>query len=425
MDHDAPAKGGGGKLGDNIVYFARTLRKAGLPVGPGAVVEAIRAVEIAGIASREDFYWVLHSVFVLKREHRPVFDEAFRLFWQSRGLVEKMLEMLSPMAPARSEPEKPKAGSTRVNEALFENRQREKEDEEPDFEVDALFTVSGKELLQNKDFAQMTGAELAAARRAMADLILPQNKVKTRRLVAAPRGRQVDPRRTMKASLRAGGGTISLRWRKPQEIHPPVVTLCDISGSMSQYTRIFLHFLHALTENRRKVHTFLFGTRLSNVTRSLRMKDPDEALEACGEHVEDWSGGTRIASAIARFNREWSRRVMSQGPIVLLITDGLERDTDEDLDHAMDRLHRSCRRLIWLNPLLRYDRFEPRAAGIRAMLPHVDEFRPVHSLDAIADLCQALAGSRAAADVDPARWMRGGRVSAEARPRDAHHAGSI
>ena len=193
----------------------------------------------------------------------------------------------------------------------------------------------------------MTGAELAEAKKALAQLVLPDNTVRTRRLVAASRGRRVDPRRTMRASLRAGGETIALRWRKPLELHPPIVTLCDISGSMGQYTRVFLHFLHALTEARGKVQTFLFGTRLSNVTRSLRMKDPDEALEACSDHVEDWSGGTRIASAIARFNRDWSRRVMGQGPIVLLITDGLERDTDEDLDFAMDRLHRSCRRLIW------------------------------------------------------------------------------
>ncbi len=393
-----------GRMADNIVFFARALRAAGLPVGPAAVVSAIQAVEVAGIERREDFYWTLHATFVKKRDQRAVFDEAFRLFWRPRGLVEKMLQMLSPVAPERAEPEQPRAGASRVAKALFED-QDAKPHEVPEVEIDAEFTVSGREVLQHKDFAQMTADEIALAKQALRRLILPFDKVRRRRLVTAHRGCLVDPRRTMRSSLRAGGDVIDLKWRRPQESHPPIVALCDISGSMSQYTRIFLHFLHALTERRRVVHSFLFGTRLTNVTRQLRMKDPDEALEACSDHVEDWSGGTRIATSIRRFNRDWSRRVMGQGPIVLLITDGLERDGDEDLAHAMDRLHRSCRRLIWLNPLLRFDQFEAKARGIRAMLPHVDEFRSVHSLEAIADLCSALAADRRDFATNPRRWI--------------------
>ena len=187
---------------------------------------------------------------------------------------------------------------------------------------------------------------------------------------------------------------------------PPIVAICDISGSMSDYTRVFLHFLHALGEERGRVHTFLFGTRLTNVTRSLRHKDPDEALAACTAHVEDWSGGTRIGATLHEFNRLWSRRVLGQGASVLLFTDGLERDGSEELGREMERLHKSCRRLIWLNPLLRYDRFEPRAQGIRAILPHVDEFRPVHNLASIADLVGALSGQAGAASTDPRLWLR-------------------
>jgi len=394
-----------GRMADNIVFFARTLRSAGLPVGPAAVVDAIRSVEVTGIESRQDFYWTLHAIFVKKRDQRIVFDEAFRLFWRPRGLVEKMLQMLSPVAPARPQPEKPKAGASRVSKAMFEEREAPKAKDAPQVEIEAEFTVSGREVLQAKDFAQMSAEEIAKAKQAIVRLILPFDKVKSRRLVAAPRGRLVDPRRTMRASMRAGGDSISLKWRRPHEFHPPIVALCDISGSMSQYTRVLLHFLHALTEKRRTVHTFLFGTRLSNVTRQLRMKDPDEALDCCSDMVDDWSGGTRIATAIHRFNRDWSRRVLSQGPIVLIITDGLERDSDEDLAHEMDRLHRSCRRLIWLNPLLRFDGFQAKARGIRAMLPHVNEFRPVHSLDAIEDLCAALAAGRDSSDTDPRRWI--------------------
>ncbi|MBA5777652.1 VWA domain-containing protein [Stappia sp. F7233] len=397
---------GGGRIVDNIVHFARTLRKAGMPVGPASVVDAVRAVEVSGIASREDLYWTLHAVFVRKREQKVLFDEAFRIYWQSRGLVEKMLAILSPVAPPRGEPEKPKAGQTRVAQAFQQVRQRDQKETREEVEVDARFTASGREVLQHKDFAQMTGEEVQAAKRALARMVMPMERVKLRRLIAAPRGR-IDPRRSLQASLRAGGDIIALRFRKRAEKHPQIVALCDISGSMSQYSRILLHFLHALTEERRGVSTFLFGTRLTNVTRQLRMKDPDEALAACSAGVEDWSGGTRIATALRDFNKHWSRRVMAGGPIVLLITDGLERDTDEDLARAMDRLHRSCRRLIWLNPLLRFEGFEARARGIRAMLPHVDEFRAVHSLEAVEDLVRALAGAATLTpEADPRQWLK-------------------
>ena len=382
----------GGRLADNIVYFARALRSAGLPVGPGAVVDALSAVEATGIRRRDDFYWALHAVFVKKREHRVIFDEAFRLFWRPRQLVEKMIAMLSPIAPPRGAPEKPKAGSQRVTDALFEDRRAETMQPKPMIEIDARFTMSERELLQKKDFAQMTAAEIAEAKRLIAGLVLPADKVAVRRLVPASRGHAFDARRTLRASLRAGGDIIALRYRTRKEIRPPIVALLDISGSMSQYTRIFLHFLHALTDSRRNVSSFLFGTRLTNVTRQLKLKDPDEALAECSGMVVDWSGGTRIAPSLTAFNRRWGRRVLGQGAIVLLVTDGLEREADGDLGFEMERLRKSCRRLIWLNPLLRFDGFEAKAWGIRTMLPHVDEFRAVHSLDAMAERVAALDG---------------------------------
>jgi len=404
---EAPAAADGGRLADNLVHFARVLRTAGLPVGPAAVVDAVKAVEAAGIARRDDLYWTLAAVFVTKREHMVVYDEAFRAFWRTKGVVEKMISMLSPVAAPRA-PEPPRPGQSRVAEALKRERQVPRSDKDP-VEIEATFTVSGRELLQHKDFAQMSAGEIGRALAAVRSLALALPKVETRRLVAAPRGRLVDPRRTMRASLRGGGAVIPLAFRRREEVVPPIVALLDISGSMSQYTRVFLHFLHALTDSHRKVSTFVFGTRLTNITRQLARRDPDVALAACTGAVADWSGGTRIATAIAEFNRKWSRRVMHGGPIVLLVTDGLERDSDEDLAHAMDRLHRSCRRLIWLNPLLRFGGFEAKARGIRAILPHVDEFRPVHSLEAVADLCAALAAGRGAGGHDPRRWLDAGR----------------
>lgn len=395
-----------GRLPDNIVYFARTLRAAGMRVGPAAAVEAVRAVEAAGIGSREDFYWTLHCVLVSRQEDHAVFDEAFRLFWRPRELVEKMLQLFSPMAdPRERAAEERRAGQSRVSEAMFAAEQRKRETPaRPEIEIDAQLTASQKEVLRRKDFAQMTAAELAVARRAMADLVLPVEAMRVRRFEPVTRQAVIDARRTLSSSLRTGGDLILPKFRRHRAIEPPIVVLADISGSMSQYSRIFLHFLHALMEQHRRVHAFVFGTRLTNITRQLRRKDADEALAECSRVVEDWSGGTRIGTALATFNRLWSRRVLGQGAIVLLITDGLERDGEDILAHEMDRLHRSCRRLIWLNPLLRFDGFEARARGIRAMLPHVDEFRPVHSLDALTDLCQALSRP-AGRQFDPRHWL--------------------
>ena len=407
MNVSAPAVAvADGKLADNIAYFARTLRKAGLKLGPAATLDAIAAVKAAGLSTREDFYWTLHCVLVTRREDDVVFDEAFRLFWRSRELLEKMIAMFSPTAPPReTKPEKKRAGESRVADALFEGAKRnEKSRETPEIEIDARLTVSGNEVLRAKDFAQMSVAEIDEAKAAIAKLRLPADFRKTRRYRSDPRGERIDPRRMMQASMRTGGELILPKFRSRREVHPPLVVIADISGSMSQYTRIFLHFLHALTENRRNVHTFLFGTRLTNVTRQMRHRDPDAALEDCAGAVRDWSGGTRIAEALHEFNHVWSRRVLTQGAVGLIITDGLERDSIEALEAEMERLHKSCKRLIWLNPLLRFDGFSARARGVRAMLPHVDEFRSVHSLDAMADLCAALSGA-GDAETDPRRWL--------------------
>jgi len=384
-----------GKLADNIAYFARTLRKAGMKVGPASSRDAVEAVTVAGIGSREEFYWVLHSVFVKRREDHAVFDQAFRLFWRSRDLVEKMIAMFSPVAPDNRPKEKQKAGESRVNEALFEGHDKHRPvQEKPEIEIDATQTASGSEVNRSQDFAQMSALELAAAKKAIARLTLPFDEIETRRFERANRAMRVDPRATMRAAMKTGGDLILPRYRKKRKVHPPLVIIADISGSMSQYTRIFLHFMHVITERRRGVHTFLFGTRLTNITRQMRYRDPDEAVDQCVGLVNDWSGGTRIGETLHEFNRKWSRRVLGQGATVILITDGLERDSIDELDTEMDRLHRSCRRLVWLNPLLRFDGFEARARGVRTILRHVDEVRAVHNIEAMSDLVAALADDR-------------------------------
>ncbi|WP_439576010.1 vWA domain-containing protein [Phreatobacter sp.] len=390
-------------LAENIAHFARALRVAGLPVGPGTVLDAIAAVETAGIGSREDFYWTLHAVFVTKHEQSILFRTAFEIYFMRRHLMEKLLSILMPVAHAPQA--KPDPVSLRLQEAFF----REAESvpvERPEIEVDARFTVSDIEVLQKKDFAQMTAAEIAEAKRRVAALVLPDDAVPTRRLAPNPQGHRIDLRRTLRRSIAGGGAIIDLARRGPKEKHPPLVVLCDISGSMGQYTRVILHFVHALMEKRRHVHAFVFGTRLTNITRMLKAKDPDEALAACTAAVEDWSGGTRIAPSLHAFNKLWSRRVLAGGAVVLLVTDGLERDGASDLAREADRLHRSSRRLVWLNPLLRWDGFEAKAQGIRALLPHVDEFRTIHNIAAVADLVQALDARRIDRSHDPRLWLR-------------------
>ncbi|WP_085025348.1 vWA domain-containing protein [Ensifer aridi] len=397
-----------GRLADNIVFFARALRRAGLRIGPAAIADAINAVSLIGIGSRAEFYAALQCIFVKRHEDQALFDEAFRLFWRPRDLVSKMIALMSPVLPQRRE-DRRRPGQARIGDSLLAGQHDARPPREaPEMEIDARYTASGRELFHKADFAQMSAAEIVEARKALSSLLLPLDRVRTRRYRTSHRPRRIDPRATMRDAMRLGGDFILPRFREPRRVHPPLVVLADISGSMSQYTRVFLHFLHALTEQRHRVHTFLFGTRLTNVTRQMRYRDPDEALDECVAAVEDWSGGTRIGETLREFNRRWSRRVLGQGAIVLLITDGLERDDTTELQVEIDRLHRSCRRLIWLNPLLRFDGFEARARGVRAMLPHVDEFRAVHNLESVAELVKSLSAQRTR-DADPRRFLNGAR----------------
>lgn len=395
----------GGKLATNIVHFARTLRAAGLPVGPGQMLRAVEAVEATGLGKRDDFYWTLHSVFVNRRDQREIFDQAFHVYWRNPRLLEKMMEMLLPQVGVPADKEQGKQLSRRLQEALQPGRGEAPEDadEPPEVEVEATFTVSDREILQHRDFEQMSQSEIDEALRAIARLRLPMPSRRTRRYQPARRGPRVDFRASLRKALRPEGLT-ELRKREPRIRPPPLVILCDISGSMARYTRMFLHFMHAITNDRDRVHCFTFGTRLSNVTRALRSRDVDVALQKASAQVEDWSGGTRIGQVLHEFNNRWSRRVLGQGAVVLLITDGLDREGAEGLAEEMERLHKSSSRLIWLNPLLRYGAYEPKSQGNKAMLPHVDEFRPVHNLESLAGLIAALGGLASGNDRRLAVW---------------------
>jgi hypothetical protein len=389
------AREGAGQLANNVLHFARVLRKAGLPVGTDRPLLALQALEIAGIGSRADLHAVLSACLIDRIEHRPLFDQAFQAFWRDPELLGEVMRLLLPTVAGASSRRGPGA---RLREApgaagarLPQQRQAARDGAGAE---DAHGSSSDRERLRKVDFDTMTLAEWAAARRLLAALEPVLARLMTRRLARSPRTARLDLRQLLRNCARHGGDIVSVPYRSPTTRIEPLTVIVDISGSMARYSRVFLHFMHALVNGARpealRVSAFVFGTRLTNVTRQLRARDPDEALAQVIAAVDDWSGGTRIGPCLAHFNRRWARRVPLSSSTVLLLTDGLEHAETEQLALETARLSRSCRRLWWLNPLLRYAGFEPRARGIRAMLPHVDRLLPVHDLASLEELARAL-----------------------------------
>ena len=387
-----------GKLAENVMHFARVLRAAGLPIGPGRVIDAVQALQAAGMARREDFYWTLAAVFLSKREQQDVFDQAFQIFWGDPERLARIMGLILPQNDGQSGQDAQQQAGRRLAEALQAGNERAPEEERSlEGKDEAGMAGSAAELLQHADFESMSGAELAQAKRLIARLRLPIAEMQTRRFRPDSRGTRIDLPATLRASLRGGGQIIALKRRSRVTRHPPLVVLCDISGSMNRYSRMFLHFLHAITNDRDRVHTLVFGTRLTNITRHLRNRDVDVAMNRVTSAIKDWAGGTRIGVCLEEFNRRWSRRLLAQNAVVLLISDGLDRDVGDGLGAQMERLHKSCRKLVWLNPLLRYEGFQPRPSGVRAMLPHVDAFLPVHNIHSLVELAHEL---------EHGRWQR-------------------
>ena len=401
--------GSGEKLSDNVLYFARVLRSAGIPIGSGRILEAIEAINKIGLADKSIFYWALHSVFVHKNEHREIFDQTFKIFWKNPRLLEKMMQLALPRLNTGT-PETSDADiNRRVQEAF--NKDNISEDNyvdastEDELEFDAVMTYSESELLQGMDFEQMSSDEINKAKKVIAQMNLAIPQVKSRRFKSSSLRRKIDLRQSLKGANKFCGEYIPLRYKSRKDKNPPIIAICDVSGSMSRYSRMLLHFMHVLTTLRNDVHTFLFGTRLTNVTRFLRFKDVDEALAATSSAVEDWSGGTRIGDCLKEFNFNWSRRVLGPGAIVLFITDGLDRGGGIGLSKQIKLIQKSSKRLIWLNPLLRYEEFAPKPTGVKAILPYVDEFRPIHSLESMDQLVDALSETNLQSRFNMAPWL--------------------
>lgn len=380
----------GGAMVAKCLRFCRVLRGAGFSIGSDRVLDAIDAVCAVGVVDRNDFHWTLRAVLVSCPEQRDLFDRAFHLFWRNPELLDRLVSVVMP--DWRTTDEARRSGPPGIAE-LIEPFLDECEPSSPDpdaAERDFAMGASERECLQSKDFENMSPAELAQAKDAIAAMRLPLAKVPTRRFRRHSRGERIDTRASLRAGLRAGSDTLPLVRQRRHARPPPLVVICDISGSMSRYSRMLLHFIHALTRGRERVFSFVFGTRLTNITRHVREKDVDVALERVAEAVEDWSGGTRIGRCLHEFNAQWSRRVLSRGAMVLFISDGLDRDAGTGLAREIERLHKSCRRLLWLNPLLRYVKFEPRSLGMQAIVPHVDQLRTIHNLDGLEELTAVL-----------------------------------
>ena len=380
------------RIADNVVHFARVLRAAGLPAGPDRVLRALEALEVVGVQRRDDVHAALATVMIDRHEQQAIFDAAFEAFWRDPKLLERLMYLALPKVSGRGQKEAEKQRARRLQEALSPRLASSPAPEEPppedEHHFDAALTWSDRERLQHADFATMSSAEFEQAKRLAQSLALPLRPMPTRRRGPSAAGRP-DLRRTMQRSLRAPDSLLPA-YSAPRHKQPPLVVLLDISGSMERYTRLFLHFAHGLSQDRTTVHTLVFGTRLTNITHCLRHRDPDLALARADAMVQDWRGGTRIASNLAEFNRLWARRLLTGNAAMLLVTDGLDRDDSGDLARQTALLSRFSHQFIWLNPLLRFEGFEPRAAGIRAILPHVDRFLPMHNLASLADLGRAL-----------------------------------
>ncbi len=379
-------------IADNMLHFGRVLRAAGLPVTPKQTADAIEATLAVGLSSRSRLYWALHLAFVKRHSEHELFDQAFTIFWRDPGYLKRMMSLMIPQTSAPPLPEQQKNLARRLSDALGDLGQNEPKPQPDTLDIDAVETFSSNQLDRTKDFAQMTADELREATRQVQRIRFVMETRPTRRYVASPAGQAIDLRRMLREAGAKGSDHLLLKRRNRLRRRPPLVVLCDISGSMEQYARVFLHFLYGLTNDHDRVACFLFATRLYDITRKLKTRDPDLAIASVGNDVTDWSGGTRIGQCLTEFNQKWARRVLGQNANVMLFTDGLDRDAGEGMELAARRLSASCKRLIWINPLLRYDKYQPVASGARILDTYASESRSCHNVESLADLAAALNG---------------------------------
>ena len=369
----------------NLLLFGRVLHGLGLEVSPGRMVDVLAALAEVNIVRKPDFYYTLRSFLVKRKEHLPLFDAAFEQFWRKpRGEWGEV--SLADLLQFRPPP--PAANVPLVVPPLpdLPTADPPTDDEEVQEVIEVTQTFSTRELLRHKDFGELSAEELTNIKQLIAQLVWQLGQRRTRRQKIG-HGRNLALRRSLRRNLRYGGEMLEWNYKEPKIKPRPLVILADVSGSMERYTRLLVHFFYSLTQGlAQPVEVFLFSTRLTRITRQLAHKNVDQALDEVGTAVHDWAGGTRIGEAIKSFNFDWSRRVLRGGAIVLLISDGWDRGDPAVLGKEIDRLHKLCHRLVWLNPLLGSQEYEPLTRGIVAALPHIDDFLPVHNLASLEEL---------------------------------------
>lgn len=369
----------------NLLLFGRVCRALGMGVTPGRMIEAAQALNLIALDNKADFYHTLRAVLVTCQQDFAIFDQAFHAFWRRPISLRDSAELQS-LLESRYKRNSKRAVLEIEEETAADDRLM------PDFsssEVAFQPTYSQQELLRHKDFGEMSDEELALARQMIERLPKSLGYRRSRRFCAG-RGSLVDMRRALRGSLRYAGEVVDLPERHLKQKPRSLVLICDISGSMERYTRLLLYFLHTLANTMYQVETFVFSTRLTPITHPIRHKSVDVAMGEVSRKVKDWGGGTRTGEALRTFNYRWARRVLGRGAVVMIISDGWDRGDPELLRHEMERLQRSCHRLIWLNPLLGAEQYEPLTRGAQAMLPFVDDFLPVRNLANLESLLMEL-----------------------------------
>jgi uncharacterized protein len=378
-----------GQFLHNLLLFGRLLRKLGLDINPGRMMDLVNALDHIEIGRKSDFYYSARALLVHDREDLSMFDQAFALFWRKpaeswdvewQGLTQHRRRSRPIVKPPPLD-----SAAPGTNDSASASRQEMTV-------IEVTRTYSDREILRQKNFAEMNAEEAEAVKRMMSHLLWNVSERRTRRKRPG-KGHLIDLRRTLRHSLRTEGELLRWSYREPKLKPRPLVIIADISGSMERYTRLLLHFIYGMTSAfRQPVEAFVFSTRLTRITRPLQIRDLDLALKQVGLLVHDWAGGTRIGESLKTFNFDWGRRVLGRGAVVLIISDGWDRGDVELLKREMARLKRNCYRLIWLNPLLGAPDYEPLTRGIQAALPHIHDFLPVHNLASLEDLAIRLSG---------------------------------
>ena len=374
------------KLDKNVIFFARLLRASGISLSSDSILEAIESIKLVGIENKKSFFYALQTCLIKRPEDMKIFAQAFSLFWQNPKFRDRIRELLLPQTRMQGAEEEKEELAKRIQDTLSTpENSKSRVVEEETLLIDTSGTASDNQLFKDKDFEMMSKDELQMASQSIKELLIKIPRRPFRRSERSSLGKQVSTRESLREAKRNFGSVLP-KLVKKKEVSRPVIVLLDISGSMENYSRMMIHFVHNLMQKHKKVHAFLFGTKLTNISFHIKNRDIDVALKEISKATNDWAGGTRIRDSIFTFNKKWVRRVSSSNSIIFLITDGLDRDHSTDLFNQMERLQKSCYKLVWLNPLLRFKDFLPKSISIKRILLNVDAFLPIHSIGSMQNL---------------------------------------